>query len=207
MWTISFIRAHIQRIPTDTMFSTRDFLCYGARAAVDTALHRLVKKEMIVRLARGVFIKWSSQLAKGKLPTVQEIALIKARAFGKEIFVHKKDAAAKFGLVESGNEDPTFGTFGRATSFRFGDQRIQLAHVSPKDAKCGDTFGGLLVRALRHVGDHDQLTNTLMKLLNSVHKGERTNVCLAAASMPGWLSDRLCSEKIAILKIKGLSSA
>jgi hypothetical protein len=207
MWTISFIRAHLNRIPSDAVFSTRDFLCYGNRSTVDSALHRLVKREVIIRLARGVFIKWSIKAARGNLPPAEEVARVKARGFGKEIFVHKKDASAKLGLVESGNESPKFGTFGRSTSFRFGDQRIELAHVSPKDARLGDSFIGLLIRALKDVGNHDQLSTTLMRQMAGLTRNERNNLCLSVAMMPGWLSDRLCSEKIAIMRIKGLSAA
>jgi hypothetical protein len=207
MWTISFIRAHINRIPADAIFSTRDCLCYGTRSAVDSALHRLVKKEMIIRLARGVFIKWSLKAARGTLPSAQEVAQVKARGFGKEIFVHKKDAAAKLGLIKSGNENPTFGTFGRTTSFRFGQTRITLAHVSPKDANLGDTFVGLLIRASRNLGFHDQLPNTISGLTSGLSRTERNNLGVSAAMMPAWLSDLFCSEIIAILRVKGLSAA
>jgi hypothetical protein len=207
MWTISFIRAHINRVPDNVPFSTRDCLCYGTRAAVDTALHRLVKQDIIIRLARGVFIKWSLVIAKGGLPSAEAVAKTKARGFGKEIFVHKQDAAFKFGLIEHGNESPTFGTFGRSTSFQFGDKRIKLQHGTPKDAKPGDTFVGLLIRALRGLGYQDELPTTVTKLLKAASKVDKTNLALAAAAMPSWLSDLFCSESIAISRIKSLTLA
>ncbi|MBI4533459.1 MAG: type IV toxin-antitoxin system AbiEi family antitoxin domain-containing protein, partial [Candidatus Melainabacteria bacterium] len=57
MFTSSFIKRHIYRLPLDKIFSTRDFLIYGSRTAVDQTLAKLVKKGMIIRLARGVFVK------------------------------------------------------------------------------------------------------------------------------------------------------
>jgi hypothetical protein len=207
MDTSSFIRAHLQRISNDAIFSRRDFLCYGTRAAVDVALHRLVKKDVIVRLARGVFVKWSLKIAKGNIPSALEIAQTKARAFGKEIFVHKRDAAAQLGLVDSVSETPTFGTFGRSTSFQSAQRRIKLSHICLKDAKYGDTFIGLLIRGLRYIGYNDELPTTLAKLTSSLTKAERAKLSLAAASMPSWLSDLFYSENIAILKIKSLTAA
>jgi hypothetical protein len=161
---------------------------------------------MIIRLARGVFMKWSIKAVRGKLPSPLEVAQIKARGFGKEIFVHKRDAAFKFGLIESGNESPTFATFGRTTSFQFRDKRIRLVHVSPKDAKLGDTFTGLVIRALRQIGYRDELPTTIANLTKAISGSERKNLALAAAMMPSWLSDLFCSEKIAIARIKSLSS-
>jgi len=205
MRTIHLIRAHLTRIPRDVPFTSRDCLCYGKRSAVDTALHRLVKKDIIIRLARGVYIRWTLEAAKGELPPAQEVAQIKARGFGKTIFIHKQDAAAKLGLIESGNETPTFGTFGRSTSFQFGDRRIRLVQALPKDTKDGDTFTTLFIRALRQLGNHDELPKTVMKLTDKLSKLDKTNLSLAAASMPSWLSDLFCSDQVAVARINSLA--
>jgi hypothetical protein len=211
MDTIHLIKAHINRLSENVIFTTRDFLCYGTRSAVDTALHRLIKKDMIIRVCRGVFIKWTIKAFRGNLPTAHEVAQTKARAFGKEILVHKKDAAVQLGLIESGNDSPTFATFGRTTSFQFGDQRIKLAHVSQKDATHGDTFTGLFTRALRQLGWHDQAPNTIAKLISGINHKERDKAYQAAAMMPSWISDQFKSDnvstRLAVMRIKGLTTA
>ena len=210
MDTIHLIRSHINRLREDVIFTTRDFLCYGTRSAVDTALHRLIKKDMIIRVCRGVFIKWTVKAFRGDLPTAQEVAQTKARAFGKEILVHKKDAAAQLGLIESGNDSPTFATFGRTTSFQFSDQRIKLAHISPKDAKHEDTFTGLFTRALRQLGWHDQAPITIGKLISDKNRKEREMIYQAAAMMPSWISDQFKSDdistRLAVIRIKSLTA-
>jgi len=207
MWTINFIRSHLNRIADDTIFSTRDMLCYGTRSAVDSALHRLVKRRTIIRLARGVFVKWSASVERGELPAAKVVAQVKARGFGKEIFAHKVDAAHQLGLVETGNSQPLFATFGRTTSFQFGEKRIIFRHVAPKDAKLGDAFISLMIRALRYIGPHGKLPETVFRLMSRLNKNERQEVALAVALMPSWLSDLFCSEKIAVLRIKNLSAA
>jgi Family of unknown function (DUF6088) len=213
MDTIHLIRAHINRLRADVIFTTRDFLCYGTRSAVDTAIHRLIQKDMIIRVARGVFIKWTNKAFKGQLPSALEVAKAKARGFGKEIFVHKKDAAAHMGLIESGNESPTFATFGKTTSFQFGNQRIKLAHTSPKDANQGDTFTGLFIRALRYLGYHSDAPSTIDRLRDRMkdHK-DRDRLYLAAAMMPSWIADHFKShrsimDRLAGARIRALSAA
>jgi hypothetical protein len=210
MDTIHLIRAHINRLSKDVIFSTRDFLCYGTRSAVDTALHRLIKKDMIIRLARGVFIKWTYRVFRGEVPSAQAVAQTKARAFGKEIFIHKNDAAACFGLADNGNDAPTFATLGRTTSFQFGNQRITLAHVSPKDARLGDTFTGLFIRALRQFLHHDQIPAMVANVIAKAKKAERDATYLAADMMPSWLSDQFKSDisvmnKLCVMRIKSLA--
>jgi len=207
MWTINFIRTHLNRLPEDAVFSTRDFLCYGKRATIDSALHRLVKREVIFRLARGVFVKWSSKVTRGILPSAQEVAKTKARGFGKEIFMHKRDAAKKVGLSNRENMQPVFATYGRTSSFQFGRKRITLAHVSPKQANLGDSFAGLLIRGAKDLVRDDDLAAKIKSIAFATSKNDRYKVCVSAASMPSWLSDVFCCEKIATSCIRSLASA
>jgi len=206
MWTINFIRAYINRIPANQVFSTRDCLCYGTRAAVDTALCRLVKKDIIFRLARGVFVRWSVLLLKGELPSAEEVAKTKARGFSKELYMHKRDAAVQLGLIEAGNEHPTFATFGRTTSFQYGQKRIRLAHAAPKDIKLGDSFLGLVIRGMRYFGNHDEVEKTVGNIMRASTKQEKLDAGFAAPLMSAWLSDLFSSDKVALLKIKGLTA-
>ena len=76
---IEFIQRHIRMLPARQIFTTREVLIYGTRTAVDSALSRMVEREVIARLARGVFVRDDSAE-----PTVAEIASAKAKAYGKE---------------------------------------------------------------------------------------------------------------------------
>jgi hypothetical protein len=207
METISNIRAHINRLPRDAIFTSRDFLCYGKRTTVDSAVNRLIAKEMIFRIARGVFVKWSAKVAiRGILPSALEVARAKCRGFGKSVFTHKKDAAHHLGLIEAGNENPTFSTFGRNSSFQYGDKKIQLLHVSPKDAHLADRFAGLFTRALKQVGNHKELPSTICRLLGSLFSRiDRQETHLAAAYQPSWISEHLLDGRYAGLRIKNLT--
>ncbi len=75
MYTATFIRRHIFQLPAGQLFATRHLLAYGSRAAVDQALYRLVRSGVIVRLARGVFVR---QEAGAGLPSALQVAAVKA---------------------------------------------------------------------------------------------------------------------------------
>lgn len=98
MFTKTLILAHIYSLPDGTPFSTRDLLNYGLRNTIDRTMHFLVKAGEIMRLARGVFMKPAEEV-----PSAEEIAATKARAFGKEIYIPGRDAARKMKLRERTN--------------------------------------------------------------------------------------------------------
>jgi Family of unknown function (DUF6088) len=206
MRTINLIRAHINRLGPDAIFTSRDFLCYGKRSTIDSAVNRLIKKEMIVRVARGVFVRWSVKVMKGALPSALEVARAKCLGFGKAVFIHKKDAALQLGLVASGNESPTFSTLGNNTSFQYGEQRIRLVRVSPKDAKMADGFAGILIRALKQVGYHKEIASTLCEILGKTYRRtDRKEAKLAAAYLPSWASDHLLDGSVAGERVQNLT--
>ena len=98
----TFILAFINRLKSGQIFTTRDLLHTGWRAAVDKALSRLVAREYIIRLSRGVFIRNDYQVI---MPSIDKIANVKAAAFGKHILAHGADAARQLGLTDTGNGD------------------------------------------------------------------------------------------------------
>ncbi len=122
------IRHHIFSLPEGLMFSSRDLLLYATRATVDQTLHRLMEKGVIVRVARGVYMR---ETENGWRPTIDELARFKAKAFSKEIYIA---AAADHDKSTSSDGDQVKTTFycsGGSSSFMYGDNRIYLKGTRP----------------------------------------------------------------------------
>ena len=126
MFTAARIRQLINGIRRGQLFTSRQFLFYGSRGAVDQTLYSMVKAREIIRVARGVFMKKGSPE-----PSALAVARVKAEAFGKRIFKHGADAASALGFPVEANQSPTFACTGRSSSFRFGDLVISLRGTSP----------------------------------------------------------------------------
>lgn len=188
MHTITCIRKHINLLPPGVPFATRHFLSYGSRGSVDQALHYLVKKEHIIRLARGVFVRLSNDES---LPSIKEIAATKALAFGKKIFTHALDAAYKLGIAPSGNEEAVFSIIGKTTSFQSIFGRIILKGTTSKDAKLEDKLPGLLIRAIRHMKDNGSISQMVNQTINKFGRIEKQNIYYFMPCMPSWMSDNL----------------
>lgn len=186
MWTIAQVRRYINRVELGQLFTTRDFLSYGSRAAVDQALCRLVKSGYIERVARGVFVKASQ--AGQMIFSAMAVARVKAESFGKRIFSHAADAAQKLGLIPAGNRQPSFATNGRSSSFRFGDSVIHLRECSPKKMWLGDSNAGLVIRALWHLGQSRCNARAVMTASQCLGRFDRAELRQRAAFMPAWLN-------------------
>ncbi len=187
MWTTTYIRRHIAKLGNRELFVSRDFLAFGTRSAIDNALSMMVRSGEILRVARGVFMKMTIPLRE---PTALEVAKVKALAFGKKIFAHGADAAKELGFSVKGNEEPTFLTSGRTTSFQFGKIRIHLTGVTPRKIYMRKVISGKIVNALWYLNRRNDIADLRAVAVN-LGRRERRNVFQSHPIMPGWLSD-LC---------------
>lgn len=191
MHTITCIRKHINLLPPGVPFATRHLLSYGSRESVDQALYRLVKQNHITRLARGIFVKPASD---EKLPSVQEIAATKALAFGKKIFTHALDAAYKLGVTKRGNQQHIFAIKGQTRSFQSVFGKIILKGTTAKDAKLKDKWIGLIIRAVRRLGNNKATIEMLTQIIRKLGRAERKNLHYFMPYMPAWMSDNFAVD-------------
>jgi hypothetical protein len=123
MWTSACVKGFIHRLKDGDIFTTRDVIGCGKRSAVDQALKRCVADEIITRIARGVFMR--DYMRRFRNVSAEEVARIKAQSFRKSFLV----------------DNNTFRVDGRASSFAFGDTRIQLQEIRRKQ-RTENTDGG-----------------------------------------------------------------
>jgi Family of unknown function (DUF6088) len=186
---ISMIRRYIALLEEGEIFTTRDVLQFGMRAAVDRALSRLVCAERIRRLARGVFVKVST--FKREYSDL-EIATAKAQAFGRKII---KAPLAVINPVCPGFARPacdkTFYIDGHSSKFKIGDTTITFRHSAPRKRQLSKTKAGETARALWYLGpklaDSYALQNATLwfQLSGDDRIVFRKNI----RWMPAWLSD------------------
>lgn len=182
MWTAALIKNHIAKIEDDKPFSTRDFLSYGSRPAVDQALWRLVNAGLIIRVARGLFIKKDSPI-----PTIIEVAQAKAAAFGRTIVTHGSEAAKSLGLNCNKKNEIAYATNGRTSSFRFGKLVIKLIGTSPRKLGLQDDPIGSIIRALWYHGKANCTKATIMQATMTLNRPQKTELRKLASVMPWWM--------------------
>lgn len=135
------------------VFTPRDFLAVGGRAAVDQALSRLVKSGKLRRLARGLydFPKVHPQL--GPLaPAPDVVAQALARETGSQVQIAGARAANALGLSAQVPAKSIYLTDGPSRRVVLGKRVVDLRHASPKHLIAPGSAVGTVVQALRHVG-------------------------------------------------------
>lgn len=125
MNTAAFIRRFLTTWPLNKIFTTRSLLHFGRRSAVDTETSRLVKRGVIRRLCRGVFVHGRCE----KIFSNLEVATVKAESFGRKIMVHPRGSDLDPVAYKAGEHSANqvlFGIRGYSSSFLYRGQRLQL---------------------------------------------------------------------------------
>jgi len=189
MWTAAQIRRYVSRLPFRQLFTTRDLLNCGSRAAVDQTLSRLVKGGYIQRVARGVF----ARIEPGTeiVFPVLAVAKIKAESFGRRLISHAADVAHHLGLTSASNQQPTFSINSRSSSFKFGDKVIHLRECSARKMHLADRNPGLFIRALWHLGRTACTLGAIAIAGSCLERSDRSELRMRAAFMPAWLKQTL----------------
>lgn len=183
MHAINLIKRHIFRLPRGKIFTTREMLPYGTRSAIDQAMCKLVKQEVIVRLARGVFVREGSDLAR---ISMIDIARAKAESFGRKIAPFAGNLAARLGFTTCREDEPVFATNGSSSSFRCGDRTVHFRKTCPRKMLLSESETGQLLSALWHIGQMAFPSwQTSMPWLGRQQKEE---IRPSAIWLPAWLS-------------------
>jgi len=181
---ISFIRRHFMRQPVGKLVTTRECLPFGTRSAVDQALSRLVRRGFIVRLARGVFMRDGPGVA---LPSLFEIASVKARAFAKVIARHGADLAAELALLQAGNPEPTYAVSGHSSSFCVGQTVVHFKGACPRRLPPVESLPMRIMGALWHLGRSDCTPEAVLKSTSECGRTDRQALVSAVSLVPAWL--------------------
>lgn len=203
--TALLIRRHINGLKQKQIFSIRDLLPYGSRGAVDLAMHRLVKNEIVFRVARGLYVR--NYDAK-KAPDDYVVSKIKAQAFAKETSSHGKKCVIDNRLLSfdpSSLEerlDLIYATTGSTSTFQYNNRNIKFHKQAPRKLILAGSPVGDFIRALWTLGPHycyrrrTGSTIDFKKLINSrFNPYEQEELRMARKWMPAWLANRLFAHQ------------
>lgn len=180
----------IKRKKPGWVFSPKDFLDIGTRAAVDQVLSRLVKKNMIRRLDRGIYDYPKQSKLFGVLsPTPDNIA--RAMASGDLIFPSGARAANLLGLSTQVSAKPVYLTNTTVRIRRIAGRTIQLKRARVALLNSVSYHANLTLQALSYFGKKnidDKIINRCAVVLTdkdlfALHR--------AMGHFPGWMADTI----------------
>lgn len=195
MWIAASVRRVVFTKRPGELFTTRELLPLGARDPIDSELKRLVRKGTIKRVARGVFMR-----PGGKLPTVYEIACVKAKAFGRTIFQHgsvESEDREQVPILDVGDDETTplrlqhrtFACDGGTSSFCIGRNIIVKFHrVCMRQLKLGDSPAGKVMRKLWSLGKGMSESSLARTHCGSLLADQSRKLRQEAGMMPEWMA-------------------
>ncbi|MBW6533938.1 MAG: type IV toxin-antitoxin system AbiEi family antitoxin domain-containing protein [Mariniphaga sp.] len=185
------ITKEIQRTGEETIFFTEDFMQHGTPDAVRIALFRLVNKNIITRLARGVYAKpgYSRLLNKETVPGVEAIVKAIAQRDRAKIIPTGVYALNALGLSTQVPMNFVFLTDGTPRKLKIGKATITFKRTVPKNLSYKNELCMLVVQALKEIGNGkvtEQEKEKVIKLLKQVdYKELKHDIALA----PQWIAE------------------
>jgi hypothetical protein len=165
-----------------------DFLDLGSREAVDVTLHRLAKKGTIRRLARGLYDYPKEHPVLGKLsPSADAIAKALAGRDRTRLQPAGAYAANVLGLSEQVPAKAEFLTDGPSRTVRVGNTTIQLRRTTPRNMAAAGKLSGLVVQALRALGERHVTPDRIEHLRRTIPADKRRELLKDLAVAPAWM--------------------
>ncbi len=200
--TALIIRRHINGLKPKQIFSIRDLLPYGSRRAVDLTMHKLVKDEVVYRVARGLYVR---SYDTTRPPSSDDISSKKARAFAKETSTQGKQLAKEFHLASENSDNQNkliYATTGSTSQFEYAGRTIKFQKQAPRKLILSNTRVGQFIQALWSLGPNycyrrrSGPTIDFKQLIESrFNPIEQEELRMAKKWMPGWLSERLFAHQ------------
>jgi len=170
----------------------------GGSNAIHQALGRLEEKEYIIRLANGIYLYPKVDKELGVLyPPIDEIAIAIAKRDKARIIPTGVQALNKLGLSTQVPMKVVYLTDGAQRSIKIGNQTIKFKKVTPKNLAAKGEISGLVIQALREIGNTKVNPEQKMRIIELLQKENPDHVKYDARLAPEWISEiMLTSIKI-----------
>jgi len=151
-------------------------------------LHRLVKRKILRRLARGLYEYPREHPELGTLaPDIEKVA--RALAGKHRIRLQPAGAYATnlLGLSEQVPAKVVFLTDGTSRTVKIGRQEIQLRRTTPRNMAAAGRLSGLLMQAFRHLGKEHITRERMEHLKRTLPAKERRKLLKDLPLAPAWM--------------------
>jgi hypothetical protein len=174
------------------VFTPKHFQGLGSVSAIDSALRRLKASGTIRRLARGLYDYPATDPVLGTLaPSADAIARALVVRDAIRLQPSGAYAANQLGLSEQVPSRVVFLTDGPARKVRIGKREIILQHTTPRNMATAGRKSGMIIQALRHLGE-DQIDDRLIAILRrQIGDKDRAGIRRDLIHARAWIADLL----------------
>jgi len=170
------------------VFTPRDFLDVGPRAAIASALKRHTDAGRIRQLARGVYDYPRTHASLGVLaPSVDSIAKALAGRDAVRLQPASGYAANLLGLTPQVPMKAVFLTDGPSRRIRVGKQEIILKRTTPRNMASAGRVSGVVAQAIRFLGS-DRIDDAAIRHLRGrLTPQDKAQLLADLRHQPAWV--------------------
>jgi hypothetical protein len=170
------------------VFVPADFLDLGSRRAVDLVLHRLSRRGVIRRIARGLYDYPITDPSLGILaPSIEAVAQALARKDQLRLQPAGPYAANLLRLSEQVPVKAVFLTDGASRRIKIGKQEIILKRTTPRHMAAAGRTSGLVIQALRYLGRANVSHERVEHLRSALKERDRRTLLEDLRFAPAWM--------------------
>ncbi len=175
------------------VFTPKDFLDMGSRAAVDQVLSRLVKQGKIRRLDFGLYDFPKQHATLGTLsPDTDSIAQALAKKYGDQVAYPSGAMAANLlGLSTQVPAKPTYMTNGPSRTKNVAGRIITFKHARVSLMGSLSDIVNYLLQALSYLGKNSIDNDVIQRCAARLNSRDIKSLSRAAAQVSTWMADIL----------------
>ena len=179
----------LKTYPKGSVLFVDDFLDYGNPESTKKALLRLKEKEILVRLAHGIYLYPKIDKELGILfPSTEEIAKAIARRDKARIVPTGVQALNKLGLSTQVPMKVVYLSDGAARTVKVGKRIITFKKTSPKNLLVTGEISSLAIQALKTIGQNKLDDKTIEKIQTILKNEKKENIINDAKLSPAWIN-------------------
>lgn len=182
------IIAKIKKAKRGALFFIEDFLNLGTSKAVSKALERLVEKEELSRVSRGIYSRLRMDPILGAIsPTTEEIAEAVRRRDKARIVPTGILALNALGLSTQVPMNLVYLTDGAARTIQIGKRKIVFKKTSPRNLAAIGSVTSLAIQALREIGKDKVTEDEINSILRQLEKEDPYRLQHDIKLAPEWI--------------------
>lgn len=187
------ILAYAQGMSEGALISAKGLLHLGNRAAVDQTLSRLARRQILMRVARGIYVRPVQTKYGVRSPTPEKIVQELSNVGGEIIVSSGAAAANALGLTTQVPIKTIYLTSGRSRQLSLGKQAVELRHVKPWQLAKGHEVAGQAARALAWLGPQ-RAARALTTLRGAISSEAWTSLQGMRSALPEWLAESVSAN-------------
>ncbi len=186
-----YILDRFSRKKRGIIFSINNFSDLGKAEAVRVALHRLVKKGLIQRVARGLYVKpqISKLLNKEVMPDLDKVAKAIAKRDKARIIPTGSFALNALGLSTQIPLKIVYYTDGKARKVKIGKHTITFKKTSPKKLSFKGKISKLAILAMSEIGKGKLTENEKSKIIALLKRESIADLKHDLNIAPQWIAE------------------